>query len=205
MARTTSLDVRDTNMPCPAASLPRANKWHVQVGLPHSGGHSPWLLSLRIWLRSGHSAKLVGYAWHVRTVLDVAPRWTQRFQSKMWCPWNRLSRCVGSGDWRLPERERSNTVFSLMRTQGSYFFSVPLTCVTNGDCAIIGDWAIIFSGRQFDIFCYISAIQMLRNVRCTHHTLGICRHMNSCHAPRPCTLYNTIVYFIIYWYQYVWT
>ena len=80
------------------------------------------------------------------------------------------------------------TIFSLIRTRGSYFFSAPLPCATNGDCAIIGDHAIIISGRQFDIFCNISAHQMLRNVHCTHHTLGICRHMNSCHAP--CTLYN---------------
>ena len=80
------------------------------------------------------------------------------------------------------------TVFSLIRTQGSYFFSTPRPCVTNGDCAIIGDWAIIISGRQFDVFCNISAYQMLWNVRCSHHTLGICRHMNSCHAP--CTHCN---------------
>ena len=50
--------------------------------------------------------------------------------------------------------------------------------------------AIIISGRQFDIFSNISAHQMLRNVRCAHHTVGICRHMNACHAP--CTLYNNV-------------
>ena len=66
------------------------------------------------------------------------------------------------------------TVFSLSRTRGSFFFRDPLPCATNGDCTIIGDWVIIIiSGRQFDIFCNISVHQMLRNVRCTHHTRGI--------------------------------
>ena len=84
-------------------------------------------------------------------------------------------------------------VFSLIRTRGSYFFSAPLPHATNGDCAVIGDRTIIISWKQFEIFSNISAHQMLRNIRCTHYTVGIYRHMNACHAP--CTLYNMRIRF----------
>ena len=36
---------------------------------------------------------------------------------------------------------------------------------------------------------------MIRNVRCTHQSVGICWHMNACHVPRThynmCTSFNT--------------
>ena len=47
------------------------------------------------------------------------------------------------------------SIFSPMRARGSFFFGAPLACVTNGDCSIIGDCAIIVSGRQFDTFSNI--------------------------------------------------
>ena len=65
--------------------------------------------------------------------------------------------------------------------------SASLPCVTNGDRAII------ISGRQFDIFSNIFAHQTLRNVRCIHHTVDICRHMKACRAPY--TLYNMCISF----------
>ena len=85
-------------------------------------------------------------------------------------------------------------LFQCPTSRGSYCFSAPLPRATNGDRAIIRDCAIIISRWQFEIFSNISAHQMLRNVRCTHHTMGTCRYTSACHAP--CTLYNMNAKFI---------
>ena len=77
------------------------------------------------------------------------------------------------------------------KNPGFLFFSVPHFPVLLMETVPLLETVLllfIISGRQFDIFRYISAHQMPRNVHCTHHTVGICRHMNACHAP--CILYN---------------